>query len=274
MKKTIISLVLLFLLVFALSLSASAEEASADLSAAEKGRAALIATGHSSLLHFPEEEDYLPEWKTCYARKAFFAPCLEVKSLPDMYDNYYPNMPYLYEGMEVTVVAEHGDMSCFLYDGINNKHYCGWIKSIRLRDAFPGKFLTVGEEKTDGYTVLSPDFDAHEEYAGYHRFWYPSTAFPAVDNCLGFQLEYQMIAENVDVNDYAYAVYGPRKVYVCDGENWIEAGSFEYSEPHTVKVTVWLDHPMTVTAVGTVPVCAEPDLPLARQIVKEFYLEN
>ena len=56
MKKTVISLVLLFLLVFALSLSASAEETSVDLSAAEKGRAALIATGHSSLLHFPEEE--------------------------------------------------------------------------------------------------------------------------------------------------------------------------------------------------------------------------
>ena len=124
MKKTIISHVLLFLLVFALSLSAAAEETSADLSAAEKGRAALIATGHSSLLHFPEEEDYLPEWKTCYARKAFFAPCLEVKSLPDMYDNYYPNMPYLYEGMEVTEQAEI-DARLLEIDGTENKGKMG-----------------------------------------------------------------------------------------------------------------------------------------------------
>ena len=251
---------------------AAAEEGSGQKEAAERGRAALLATEHSMLLQFPEEEDYLPVWKTLYARRAFQAPCLAVKSVPDMYDADSPNMPYLYEGTEVTVVAEHGDMSCILYDGHNFKHYCGWIKSIRLLEKFPGEFLTVGTVREDGFSVRT-DVQTHWENAGYLNFW--SSAFSEeVKDCVGFLLEYQLIAENVDVDSYWYAVYGPRKIYVNDGKKWVEAGAFAYPEAGAVHVQVWLDEPMTVKAVGTVPQCLEPDLPEHRQTVKEFYISD
>ncbi len=271
MKKLLLWLIAVCLLLGAVP--ASAEESSGELeraSAAERGQTALLETGHSMLLQFPEEEDYLPVWKTLYARKAFHAPCLEVKSVPDMYSANTPNMPYLYEGTEVTVVAEHGDMSCILYDGHNFKHYCGWIKSIRLLEEFPGEFLTVGTPREDGFTVRT-DILSHWENPGYLHFW--STAFSEeVKNCAGFLLEYQLIAENVDEADYWYSVYGPRKIYVNDGKTWTEAGAFAYPEAGSVHVQVWLDKPMTVKAVSTVPQCLEPDLPECRQTVKEFYI--
>ena len=73
MKKSSFIPAIFFLLFISLfAASAMADEPADQASAAERGRSALIATGHSSLLHFPEEEDYLTEWKTLYARKAFF----------------------------------------------------------------------------------------------------------------------------------------------------------------------------------------------------------
>ena len=204
--------------------------------------------------------------------EGFFSPCLQVKSVPDMYSGGWPDMPYLYEGTEVTVVAEHDDMSCILYDGFTFKHYCGWIKSIRLLEEFPGEFLTVGSEKSTGYSVLSTEVPMQRENSGYLGLLQSSASFPAVENCVGFQLEYQLIAENVDLDEYWYAVYGPRRVLVHDGQRWVEAGSFEYPQAGAVRVDVWLDHPMTVKAVGTMPVCLEPDLPVDRKTVKAFYI--
>ena len=74
------------------------------------------------------------------------------------------------------------------------------------------------------------------------------------------------------VLDKGYTSYGPRRVLVHDGNQWIEAGSFEYPQAGAVRVNVWLDYPMTVRAVGTFPVCLEPDLPVDRKTVKEFYI--
>ena len=273
MKKFLFSLTAFFFLIICLFASAAlAENAAGRAAAAERGRTALLATGHTSFLQFPEEEDYLSEWKTLYARKAFYAPCLEVKSVPDMDDHRNPDMPYLYEGTEVTVVAEHDDMSCILYDGYNFKHYCGWIRSIRLLEEFPGKHLSVGSVRESGFSVLSSDLTMRREDPGYLGLMQASVSFPAVENCVGFLLEYQMIAENVDIDEYWYAVYGPRKVLVYDGKYWNEAGSFAYPEAGAVWVIVWLDQTMTVTAVGTIPDCLEPDLPLDRKTVKEFYI--
>ena len=271
MKKNILwifSILLLFVVTFS---TGSWAEESLDGDIARRGREALIATGHSALLQFPEEAEYLDEWKTLYARKAFGGPCLEVKSVPDMYNGTTPNMSYLYEGTEVTVVAEHGDMSCILYDGANLKHYCRWIKSIRLLPDFPGELLTIGQAKEKPYSVRS-NILTRWETPGYCRAWRNCSAFSEdISNCVGFLLEYQLISENVDVDEYWYSVYGPRKVYVSDGTSVIEVGSFAYPKAGTVHVQVWLDKPMTVKAVFTVPQCLEPELPESRQTVKEFY---
>ena len=64
-----------------------------------------------------------------------------------------------------------------------------------------------------------------------------------VENCVGFTLDYQLIAENTWMFD---CVYGPRTVYVNDGTEWIRVGTFDYPTQGTVKVTVNLTTPEDV----------------------------
>lgn len=246
-----------------------AEEASelADQAAvAERGRQALLATGHAGFLRFPEEEDYLTEWKTLYARKAFHSPSLQVKSVPDMLDSDFPNMPYLYEGTKVTVVAEQGEMSCILYPGSNNKPYCGWIKSIRLLEEFPGPTLLSGEMKTE-VRPIEKDPESIWEKMGYQRFWHPFIRLSEpVHNCVGFTLEYQLIVENTkELN-----IYCPREIWINTGIKWVQAGYFDYPESGAVRVQVWLEEPTDVAAIGTVAQCPDPDIFLTRQTAFDF----
>lgn len=260
-------LLLAFLLLISCTVSAEAEEKPE----AERGREALIATGHAQFLQFPEEEDYLPEWKTLYARKAFHAPCLEVKAVPDQYV-MGRNMPYLYEGTAVTVVAEQGEMSCIIYKGSSNKPYCGWIKSIRLLDEFPGSELVSGTELSLENTTIRNDVDSAWGEPGYQKFWQPYIKLSEqVTDCIGFTLEYQMIAENTDKWGN---IFGDRVIKICDGEEWIEVGRFPYPEQGTVKIQVWLKKPMTITAVSTIAQCEYPDVPTIRQEAYQFITTN
>ena len=237
------------------------------VSASERGRKALLDTGHAAFLQFPEDADYLSEWKTLYARKAFRAPALEVKSVPTMEDSDHPNMPYLYEGTSVTVVAEHGDMSCMIYHGANNKPYCGWIKSIRLLEEFPGELLVSGMPRMMQYTVVDgPEVTWGE--GGYQKFWHPYSALSQpVRRCIGFTLEYQLIDENTLKWDN---IYGPRTIHINVGDHWEEIGSFSYPKKGAVRVQVWLEEPIDIFAVGTVAQCWEPDTFLFRQTVCDF----
>ena len=251
------------------SIPASAEDASAEegkATAAERGRQALLDTGHAGFLRFPEDEDYLPEWKTLYARKAFHSSSLEVKSVPDMLDSDFPNMPYLYEGTEVTVVAEQGEMSCFLYRGSNNKRYCGWIKSIRLLEEFPGPTLISGEEKTD-VLMVSADPEITWGELGFQKFWHPySCLSEPVYGCIGFTLEYQLIKQNTREQD----IYCPREIWINTGTQWIQVGNFDYPEKGAVKVQVWLEEPMDIIAIGTIAQCPDPDVFVTRQTAYDF----
>ena len=146
MKKTFS-----FLLCLALLLGVPAA-GFADSDAAERGRAAIEATRFGDRVILPQEESYLAEWKTLYARKAFKAPCLRVERVSALHTGR-DVMPYIYEGVEATVVAEENDMSCMLYRGSDNNLYAGWIQSIRLLDDFPGEQLTVGTEPEEPYDL-------------------------------------------------------------------------------------------------------------------------
>ena len=267
-RKSFLSILLVCLLLGA-SVPARAEDAPEEAdqaAAAERGRQALLDTGHAGYLHFPEEEDYLTEWKTLYARKAFRAPSLEVKSVPDQLDSDFPNMAYLFEGTKVTVVAEQGEMSCFIYHGSNNKQYCGWIRSIRLLEEFPGPTLISGKERTDVRRIeKDPEITWGEP--GYQKFWhrFSSLSEPVV-GCVGFTLEYQIIKRNTRELD----IYCPRDIWVNTGEKWVQAGSFDYPEGGAVKVQVWLDEPTDIAAIGTVARCHDPDLFLTRQTAYDF----
>ena len=265
-RRIITAFLVAFLLAGA-SLSALAEEVQPDTDAAfaaERGRQALLDTGHATFLTFPEEESYLAEWKTLYARKAFHAPCLEVKRAPD---STSANMTYLYEGTAVTVVAEQEEMSCILYRGSNNKQYCGWIKSIRLLEDFPGLTLVSGEPRAESDpAAVAPEISWGE--IGYQKFWHPfSLLSEPVRNCVGFTLEYQLIVENTTKWE---RIYGPREIWINTGEQWEQAGIFSYPEKGAVKVSVWLEEPKDIFAVGTIAQCQEPYLFDFRQTAYDF----
>ena len=242
----------------------------ADSEAAERGRAAIQATGWADALVLPKEESYLSEWKTLYARKASKAPCLRVERISKLRTGRQI-MPYLYEGVEATVVAEENDMSCILYRGSDNKLYAGWIQSIRLLDEFPGEQYTVGEEPTGDFTLrddLTVSWSKRNWLTTQQNY---SVLSETVPDCLGFTLEYQIIAENTPNWD---SILGPRKIYVKSGDTWTEVGEFAYPEFGAVKVQVWLPEAMDIDAVGTIAQCSRPNTFYFRQTATDFAVET
>ena len=246
----------------------AAEEA-VQHEAAERGLAAIRETRFPELLVLPKEESYLQEWKIGYARKAFKAPCLRVERISQLRTGRQV-MPYIYEGVEATVVAEENNMSCMIYRGNDNRLYAGWIQSIRLLDEFPGNVYTVGKEPGGEYTVLK---DITVDWS--KRSWLTtqqnySVLSEEVKNCRGFTLEYQIIAENT--SNWA-SILGDRTIYVKSGDEWIEVGSFAYPDFGAVKIHVYLDKPTDINAVGTIADCTQPNIFRFRQTAYDFLVE-
>ena len=246
----------------------AAEEA-VQHEAAERGLAAIRETRFPELLVLPKEESYLQEWKIGYARKAFKAPCLRVERISQLRTGRQV-MPYIYEGVEATVVAEENNMSCMIYRGNDNRLYAGWIQSIRLLDEFPGNEYTVGKEPGGEYTVLK---DITVDWS--KRSWLTtqqnySVLSEEVKNCRGFTLEYQIIAENT--SNWT-SILGDRTIYVKSGDEWIEVGSFAYPDFGAVKIHVYLEKPMDINAVGTIAECTQPNIFRFRQTAYDFLVE-
>ncbi len=242
----------------------------ADSADAEKGLAAIKATGWADTIVLPQEESYLSEWKTLYARRAFKAPCLRVERISQLHTGRQV-MPYLYEGTEVTAIAEENKMSCILYRGSDNELYAGWVQSIRLLEDFPGEQYTVGE-KPDRELSFRDDLTVTWS----KKSWLTtqqnySVLSEPLKNCVGFTLDYQIIAENTPNWD---SILGPRKIYVKSGDTWTEVGEFPYSDFGAVRVQVWLEKPMDIDAVGTIAQCLRPDTFYFRQTATDFALEN
>ena len=246
----------------------AAEEA-AQHEAAERGLAAIRKTRFPEYLVLPKEESYLKEWKTGYARKAFKAPCLRVERISRLKTGRQV-MPYIYEGVEATVVAEENDMSCMIYRGNDNKLYAGWIQSIRLLEEFPGKVYTVGKEPEGDYTTredITVDWSKKSWLTTQQNY---SVLSEEVKNCRGFTLEYQIIAENTSNWN---SILGDRSIYVRSGEEWVEVGSFEYPDFGAVKIQVYLDQPMDINAVGTIADCSQSNIFRFRQTAYDFLIE-
>ena len=246
----------------------AAEEASQH-EAAERGLAAIRETRFPELLVLPKEESYLQEWKIGYARKAFKAPCLRVERISQLRTGRQV-MPYIYEGVEATVVAEENNMSCMIYRGNDNRLYAGWIQSIRLLDEFPGNEYTVGKEPGGEYTVLkniTVDWSKRSWLTTQQNY---SVLSEEVKNCRGFTLEYQIIAENT--SNWA-SILGDRTIYVKSGDEWIEVGSFAYPDFGAVKIHVYLDKPTDINAVGTIADCTQPNIFRFRQTAYDFLVE-
>ena len=265
--KRLTSLVILMSLVFLLipGPCARAEEKSA----AERGLEKIQTARNWQSIVLPQEESYLEEWKTLYPRKAWHAPNLPVRSTSVLKSDW-PNTPYVFEGTEVTVVAEENDMSCMVYRTPSYKLYVGWIQSIRLLEAFPGETLVSGQPREG-------DFDKQAEVElSWAQACFPGTDQPytllaePVKGCVGFDFEYQLIDEN---NARPEAIFGPRKIYVHNGEKWLEAGSFPYPALGAVRVQVWLDEPVDIKAIATVADCSGKNLFNFRQTARNFLLQ-
>ena len=246
------------------------DEETASLSQAEiaaRGLEAIRATGWADALVLPQEDSYLARWKTGYARKAFQAPCLRVERISKLRTGRLI-MPYLYEGVKATIVAEENDMSCIIYRGSDNELYAGWIQSIRLLDEFPGAVHTIGTAPSgqhsvrDDITVSWSKCSWLTSQQNYSRLSEP------VKNCLGFTLEYQIISENTPNWN---SILGPRTVYVkTTDEEWVEVGAFPYPELGATKVTVYLPKPMDINAIGTIAQCTQPNIFWFRQTATDF----
>lgn len=260
-------LLLCLLLVFAL-LPLPAVVFAEGPTAAERGVEKLKTATNWGCIVLPKESSYLEQWKTLYGRKAWFSPSLFVEAISQM-GSGVAQPPSLFEGTEVTVVAEENDMSCILYRAPNNKLYSGWIKSIRLLEEFPGDLYTLGTARDGDFRRI------HEVENAWSDSWLPGTqrlytvlAEP-VSDCVGFTLEYQVIAEHTAHKELNW---GPRTVWVSDGKNWTALDAFPYPAGGAVRVQVWLSEPMTIAAVGTTADCENPDLFEFRQLAEDFLL--
>lgn len=238
--------------------------------AAQRGLEKIKTAYNWNCIVLPKEESYLDEWQTRYARKAWYAPNLFVDTMP-LLNSGLPYQPFLFEGTEVTVVAEENDMSCILYRGVDYRLYAGWIQSVRLLEDFPGPLYHLGVERDGDFELL------HETPHKWSKSYLPQTEQlytlldKKVENCVGFTLEYQLIAENTSRKEL---VMGMRTVWVNDGEDWTPLGCFPYYENGTVRIQIWLPETMDVAAIATVAKCPTPNLFDFRQIGMDFLIEK
>lgn len=264
------------------SLSAAAFADGEGSSAAERGLAAIEATGDQKYITLPKDEDYLESFKTRYvdfshvliplgetAARQMIGASAPVERDPD--PQKILRMPYAYFGTTVTVVAEqeirNRKMDCILYRSSENQMRAGWIWDIYLGDEYPGKTLTIGTENSSAAGTVEevPMTWSRAGFLGGQQNY--SVLAEPVENCVGFTLDYQLIQENTDLRE---TILGPRTVYVNDGSRWIEAGSFDYSELGPVRVRVNLEEPVDIVAIGTIADCLQPNLFRFRQFACDY----
>jgi len=267
MKHVIRSLALILALCLLLpTVSAFADGENAT----QRGLEKLKTTRNWNCIVLPQEGSWLEEWKTLYARKAWYAPNLFVETMPQTKSGI-PPQGFVCEGTEVTVVAEENDMSCIVYRDDSYKLHTGWIQSVRLLDEFPGPTYIIGAGREDDFDVQ------HETSLSWSGDWLPGTEqqYTVLDeklqNCVGFTFEYQLIAENTSNKSM---VFGPRTLWVSDGENWTPLGLFPYEENGTVHVQVWLSEPMDLAAIATYAHCHAPNMFDFRQTAMDFLFEK
>ena len=252
----------------------------------EVAREAIFATGDDRYIQFPEESSYLSTFKTRYIvhldydwwvfkifddvddaleQQRACGPCVPVERYPRTDGGH--TMPWAYEGTEVTVLAEQNDMSLILYLSSENKQRCGWVQNRFLVDSFPSRQVTIGEPRfTDVNTVRDIGMSWSKKGFLTTQQNY-SVLSETVENCVGFTLDYQLIAENTDKWN---CIFGPRSIYVNDGSDWIKVGTFDYPTQGTVKVTVNLDEPIDIVAIGTIAEVGMPNVFYFRQYATEY----
>ena len=184
------------------------------------------------------------------------------------YDYWNPttinNIGTVFHGSRVTVLAEHGDYYCVLFQTENYVLRAAWVYAEYLVSWYPGYKASIDR---GGSWITYNDGDpalkwSKENFVGTKRKF--SILETPVYNCAGFTLDYQVTSRNGVSTD---SVLGPRNIYVNDGSGWTYVGSFNYDDTYACHVDITLYEPITLYAVATIADCAEPDTFVFRQSV-------
>ncbi len=179
-------------------------------------------------------------------------------------------MPFAYEGMRVTAVAEQMKdktaLTCIVYPDENYRLHAGWVHSKYLNVWFPGAVKTIGSRyEGDVFTAKDPTLSWARDYFVNTKQKYTLLNEP-IRECTQFLLNYQVTGRGgAQVNE----LLGPRTVYVNDGSGWIMVGQFDYNKIQAVLVTVNLTEPTDLLAVAVIPSCSRPDRFTFRQAVQD-----
>ena len=176
-----------------------------------------------------------------------------------------------YHGSRVTVLAEQNGFSCALYYTSGNVLCVGWIYNGDLSAEFPGTVLSVGEDsgKTGRDPVDIPV--AWSEDTGDDRLLKCSVLAEPAEKVLQFTLDYDIYSRFTNVTE---EVYGPRTIYVNNGSEWVEVGSFDCQQLTPYHITVKLPEPMDITAIATSPDCVVKNFTYRQMILNIICAED
>ncbi len=171
-----------------------------------------------------------------------------------------------FHGSRVMVLAEHREFYCILYYTQKNELKVAWVNADNLVSYYPGNTAQLGWGNSNSRLINAGDPNVSWSRENFVRTKRKFTVLnQTINNVVSFTLDYQVTARN---GSESYEVTGPRDVYVNDGSGWIYVGSFDYPDHHSpIHVTVYLDQPMTLAAVATVPNCSDPNTFVFRQSV-------
>ena len=143
-----------------------------------------------------------------------------------------------FHGSRVVVLAEHREFYCILYYTQKNELKVAWVNAENLVSYYPGNTAQLGWGNSNSRLINAGDPDVSWSRENFVRTKRKFTVLnQAINNVVSFTLDYQVTARN---------------------------GSESYEVIH---VTVYLDQPMTLAAVATVPNCADPNTFVFRQSV-------
>lgn len=261
MKKSILALLsalLIFALLFSLPVAAFADASAETTLTGTPGPEDIYAAGNRIIM--PKSRSYLPNYELKYVNSGgknavyvYLSP-EEPPVDPDTGEaKENKSIHNAYHGSRVTVLAEQNGFDCVLYYTSGNVLCAGWIYKGELTDEFPGTVLTVGSDRGDKNTKDPVDIPvawAVDEIDGSMRKC-SELAEPA-EKVVQFTLDYDIYSRFTRRTEN---VYGPRTIYVNNGSEWVEVGSFDCEQLTPYHITVFLDEPMTITAVATVADC-------------------
>ncbi len=173
-----------------------------------------------------------------------------------------------YHGSRVVVLAEENGYGCVLFYTSGNKLRAGWIPMEYLSWDFPGKTVTIGDNRQNKKLTDPVDIAvawSKDYFVGTKQKF--SVLDEPVEKCVEFTLDYDILSVNGASEG---ELTGYRTIYVNDGTGWISVGGFDCGNLEPYHVVVYLSEPMTILAVATKADCAKPDGFTFRQAILDI----